>query len=185
MTGYDLEYHKQLNRSHILPNILAGAKAGVLSQFLSDIVISIFSSNEKIVVEDIKISEISSYYAAVASGMIGAFLSIYMDPFAFALFSTVTYAFVFNLVSSQINNTEFNLRPQEMIFDAGVSLILIYSFDPVAHNQYLRYQEKRHLIEPIHKRMDRNTAQNIFFIVLVNAYGFLKIGNKQNEKEAN
>lgn len=180
---YDLEYHKQMNKSHILPNLLAGAKAGVISQFVSDIVISIFSSNEKIVIEDIQISEIASYYGAIASGMIGSFLAIYMDPFAFTLFSTVTYAFVYNLVSSQINNTEFNLNPSEMIFDTGVSLILIYSFDNTAHNQYLRYQEKRHLIEPIHKRMDRNTGQNIFFIVLVNAYGFLKINNKKNIEE--
>lgn len=185
MTAYDLEYHKQLNRSHILPNILAGAKSGVLSQFIADIVISLFSSNEQIVIEDIKISEISSYYAAVASGMVGGFLSIYMDPFAFALFSTVTYAFIYNLVSSNINNTEFNLRPKEMIFDTGVSLLLIYSFDDVAHNQYLRYQEKRHMIEPIHKRMDRNTGQNIFFIVLVNAYGFLKIQEEKNKEGTN
>ncbi|MBE6136911.1 MAG: hypothetical protein E7176_00755 [Erysipelotrichaceae bacterium] len=175
MTGYNMEYHKALNRSHILPNLLNGAKTGVLSQFIADIVLSTLLYNEAIVIKDIQISSIASYYAAVASGALVAFLSIYMDPFAVVLFSTVAYAFVFNLVASQTNQTEFTLRPREIVFDAGVSLALIYAFDPVAHNQYLRYQEKRHLIEPIHQRMDRSITQSIFFIVLVNTYGFLKI----------
>lgn len=182
MYGYDLEYHKQMNRSHILPNILEGAKMGVLSQFIADIVLSILLHNERVVIEDIEISEIPAYYAAVVSGMLGAFLAIYMDPFAIALFSTATYAFIFALVDSQINHTEFTLRPREIVFDTGVSILLIYSFDPVAHNQYLRYQEKRHMIEPIHKRMDRNIAQNIFIIVLVNTYGFLKIQNEETQR---
>lgn len=175
MDSYNEEYHKMLNRSHILPNLLGGARAGVYSQFIADIVLSLLLYNESIIVEDIQISEIPAYYAAVASGMMGAFLAIYMDPFAFALFTTITYAFVFALVDSQINNTEFDLHPVEIIFDTGISVLLIYAFDPVAHNQYLRYQDKRHHVEPRYKRMDRNTAQNIFIIVLVNTYGFLKI----------
>lgn len=183
MQGYNLEYHKALNKSHILPNLLNGAKTGVLSQFIADIVLSTLLFNEKIIIEDINISGIASYYAAVCSGALIAFLSIYMDPFAVVLFSTVTYAFVFNLVNSQINNEEFNIRPREIVFDAGVSLILIYSFDPVAHNQYLRYQEKRHFIEPIHQRMDRSITQSIFFIVLVNTYGFLKISSNEQKNE--
>ncbi len=182
MQPYNLEYHKELNRSHILPNILEGAKAGVISQFVADIVLSLLLFNEEIVIEDIQISEIPSYYAAVASGMLGAFLAIYMDPFAIALFSTITYGFVFALVDSHLNNKEFNLKPVEMVFDTGVSILLIYSYDPVAHNQYLRYSEKRHFIEPIHRRMDRNMAQNIFIIVLVNTYGFLKIQDKLDDE---
>ncbi len=179
MNGYNLEYHKELNRSHILPNILAGARNGVYSQFLADIVISLFLYNERLVIEDIKINGIASYYAAVAAGMMAGFLSIYMDPFAMVLFTTTTYAYTYQFVNNIINKEEINIRPREILFDAGVSLILIYSFDPVAHNQYLRYQEKRHFIEPIHQRMDRNTAQNLFFIVLVNAYGFLKIQSEE------
>ncbi len=183
MPYYDLEYHKQNNRSHILPNILNGAKQGVLSQFIADIVLSILLYNETIVIEDIEISEIPAYYAAVISGMTVAFLMIYMDSFAVALFSTLTYAFIFELLDSQIHQTEFYLRPAEIIFDTGVSLILIYCFDPVAHNQYQRYREKRHFIEPIHQRMDRNMAQNIFIIVLVNTYGFLKLQEEKQKGE--
>ena len=48
---YNLEYHKQLDRSHILPNILEGAKTGVASQFLSDVIISLLLFNESIVLD--------------------------------------------------------------------------------------------------------------------------------------
>ena len=41
MQYYDLKYHKALNRSHILPNILNGAKSGIYSQFIADIVVSV------------------------------------------------------------------------------------------------------------------------------------------------
>ncbi len=185
MQPYNLEYHKQLNRSHILPNIIEGAKAGVISQFISDVVLSILLYNETVVIEDIEISEIPAYYASVASGMLVGFLSIYMDPFAVALFSTASYAYVFALMDCLINNTEFNPAPVEVIFDTGVSILLIFAFDSTAHNQYLRYQEKKHMIEPIHQRMDRNTAQNIFIIVLVSTYGFLKVQEDTNEENDN
>lgn len=182
MQPYNLEYHKQLNRSHILPNIIEGAKAGAISQFISDVIISILLYNEAVVIEDIEISEIPAYYASVASGMMVGFLSIYMDPFAVTLFSLTTYAYVFALMDCLINGVEFNPAPVETIFDTGVSILLIYAFDSTAHNQYLRYQEKRHLIEPIHPRMDRNTFQNIFIIVLVSTYNFLKIQDEANEE---
>lgn len=183
MQGYNLEYHKQLNRSHILPNILEGAKAGILSQFVSDIVLSLLLYNEALIIEDIEISEIPAYYASVASGMMVGFLSIYMDPFAVALFSTATYAYVFAFMDTLINGVEFNPKPVELIFDTGVSILLIFAFDATAHNQYLRYQEKRHFIEPTHPRMDRNIGQNIFIIVLVSTYGFLKVQDELNTEE--
>lgn len=182
---YNLEYHKQMNRSHILPNMLSGARAGVYTQFLSDVILSLLLFNENIVVKDIRISEISSYYAAIASGMVASVLYIYMDPFAVVLFSITTYAFVFNLVSSKINNTEFRLRPREIIFDAGVSILLLYAFDPTAHSQYLRYTQKRHLIEPTIPRSDRTSFQSVFFIVLVSTYGFLKTQDNTNNTSEN
>ena len=37
--NYDLEYHKNLDKSHILPNILKGAQMGIISQFLADIIL--------------------------------------------------------------------------------------------------------------------------------------------------
>ena len=40
---YDLEYHKSLDRSHILPNILQGAQTGIFSQFISDIILSLLA----------------------------------------------------------------------------------------------------------------------------------------------
>lgn len=175
MTSYELHYQRALNQSHILPNILNGAKTGIVSQFIADIVLSFLAYNNEIVQNDIKISEIASYYAAATSGALIGFLSIYMDTFAIILFSNIAYAFVYNLVNSQINNQNFQLNSLEIVFDTGVTLILIYSFDPVAHNQYLRFQEKKYLYHPLHPRMDRSLTQNIFFIILINTYGFLKI----------
>lgn len=185
MLEYNLEYHKKLNQSHILPNILNGAKMGVISQFVADIVLSLLLYNEKIIIEDIKISGIASYYAAVFSGMMGSFLSIYMDPFATTLFTVVTYAYTFALVNSLKNKEPIELHPVEMVFDTGVSILLIYAFDPTSKNQYYRYSEKRHFIEPIHKRMDRSLGQNLFITVLVNTYGFLKLQNRLNNENQN
>ena len=97
---YDLEYHKNLDRSHILPNILQGAQTGVFSQFLSDIILSILLYNEQIIIEDIKISELPSYYAATASGIMASFLSIYLDPIDLIAFTTITYGYVYECKSS-------------------------------------------------------------------------------------
>ena len=177
MSYYNLEFHKNLNKSHILPNLLNGAKMGVLSQFLTDIILSILLYNEEIIINDIKVSSLASYYASVTSGALVAFLSIYMDPFAIVLFSTFAYAYVYQIMEYKINKKEIKIRPREIIFDTGVSIILIYSFDPIAHNQYLRYQQKKHYIEPTYQRMDRSITQTIFFITLVSTYGFLKIDN--------
>lgn len=177
ITIYDLEYHKRLDREHILPNILNGAKFGVISQFLSDIILSLLLSNELIVIEDIKLSEVSAYYASVASGMMGGLLSIFLDPFAMVLFTIITYAYVFNFFEIILNNAEFIVKPKEIIFDALVTIILIYCFDPTAHSQYLRYKQKRNLIEPTIKRSDRSLGLSIFIIILVSTYGFLKTQN--------
>lgn len=176
---YDLEYHKRLNKEHILPNVLNGAKFGVISQFFSDIVISLLLSNELIIIEDIKISEVSAYYASVASGMLAGLLSIYLDPFAMVLFTITTYAYVFNFFEIIFKNVEFIVKPREIVFDTLVTIILIYSFDPTAHSQYLRYKQKRNLIEPTIMRSDRSLGLSIFFIILVSTYGFLKIQDDQ------
>ena len=181
MQNYDLAYHKALNRSHILPNILQGAKQGIYSQFIADIVISLLLYNETIVIEDIQISDIGEYYAATASGMVVGFLSIYMDPFAVILFSTLAYAYVYNIIKVGLNLDQIQIAPREIVFDSILTIILIYSFDPVAHNQYLRYKEKRELIEPSHQRMDRSNSQTIFFIVLISTYQFLKIQDRSQQ----
>lgn len=182
---YNIEYHKALDRSHILPNLLNGARMGILSQFLSDIILSLLLFNQDIVIKDIRISRISSYYAAVASGITYSVLAIFMDPFAIVLFSNAAYSYVLNLVNSELDNTDFNIRPREIIFDSGVSILLLYAFDPTAHSQYRRYWQKRCGIEPTIKRSDRNIGLMIFFIVLTNTYGFLKIVNPTNGETNN
>lgn len=164
-----------MNKKHVIPNVFQGFYMGILSQFIADIVLTLLTNEYEIVTNDIKVSEIASYYAASASGAIASFLSIYLDPFAVVLFSTFTYAYVFEHISNKTTNKNIEIVPEEIIFDSGVIILLIYAFDPVAHNQYLRYQQKRHFIEPTYQRMDRSMAQSIFFIVLVNTYGFLKI----------
>lgn len=173
----DIEYHKMINRTHILPNLLNGAKFGVISQFISDFVISLLLFNETLIINDIQISKPASYYAAASSGAMIALLSIYMDPFAIILFSNVTYEYVYQLVSNDLNYNNLDIRPREIVFDTALILILTYLFDPTAHNQYLRYKQKREGIEPTYGRQDRPFALSIFFLVLVNTYNFLKIIN--------
>ena len=185
MTCRNIEYHKQEDRTHILPNFLNGAKFGVISQFISDIIISLLLYNETLILEDINISKPASYYAAAASGAMIAVLSIYMDPFAIILFSNVTYEYVYELVSNDFNYNKINLTPNEIIFDTVLILILTYLFDPTAHNQYQRYNQKRNGIEPTYQRTDRPFALSIFFLVLINTYNFLKITNPDENVEQN
>lgn len=178
---YDLDYHIKLDQSHILPNILNGAKTGVFSQFLSDIIISLLLFNEEIIIEDIQISDTPAYYAAVASGMIAGFLSIFMDPIALVAFTTITYGYVFELADYIINDNEIELTPKEDIFDIGITVLFVVLFDPVARHQYLRFNQKRHLIEPTLERRNRSIGTTIFISVFSSTYGFLKLTNR-NEK---
>ena len=67
---YNLEYHKALDRSHILPNVTKGAYTGIASQFISDIILSFLLLNDQILIEDIQISHISHYFASVLTGML-------------------------------------------------------------------------------------------------------------------
>lgn len=179
---YNLEYHKQLDRSHILPNILKGAQTGVTSQFLSDIFISLFLYNEAIVIEDIRISTVPAYYASVAAGMLAGLLIIYLDPIAVVAFTTVVYDFVFELVDYHLNDDPIELTPVETTFDIGITMLLVVLFDPTARHQYLRYEQKRHFIEPTLGREDRTATITIFITVLSSTYNFLKLTSRQAEE---
>lgn len=181
---YNLEYHKQLDRSHILPNILNGAKTGVISQFLSDIFISLLLFNETIIVEDIQISTVPAYYASVATGMLAGLLIIYLDPIAVIAFTTVFYDFVFELVDYHLNEDPIEFTPVETTFDIGLTIILVTIFDPTARHQYLRYQQKRHFIEPTLQREDRTATITIFITILTSTYNFLKISTNQNTTDS-
>lgn len=180
---YNLEYHKQLDRSHILPNLLNGAKTGVISQFLSDIFISLFLFNEAIVIEDIQISTLPAYYASVATGMLAGVLVIFLDPIAVIAFTTVFYDFVFELSDYIINDDEIELTPVETTFDISLTTMLVVLFDPTARHQYLRYDQKRHFIEPTLEREDRTATLTIFITVLTSTYNFLKLTARQEDQE--
>lgn len=178
---YNLEYHKQLDRSHILPNILKGAQTGVISQFLSDIFISLFLFNEEIIIEDIQISTVPAYYASVATGMLAGLLIIYLDPIAVVAFTTVFYDFIFEIVDYHLNEDPIEITPVEETFDIGITMLLIVAFDPTARHQYLRYEQKRHFIEPTLQREDRSPTLAIFITVLTSTYNFLKLQSEQQE----
>ncbi len=179
---YNLEYHKQLDREHILPNILNGAKTGVISQFLSDFFFLFFLFNETIVINDIQISTVPAYYASVASGMLAGLLIIYLDPIAVVAFTTIAYGIVFEIVDYLTNEDPVELTPVEDVFDIGVSMLLIILFDPTARSQYLRYEQKRHYIEPTIGRRDRDLTMTVFFSVLLSTYSFLKLTTNQQEE---
>lgn len=176
---YNLEYHIQMDKSHIIPNILTGAQTGVISQFLSDFFISLLLFNEEIVLEDIQISTVAAYYASVASGMVAGLLSIYIDPIALIAFTVMTYDIVFEIVDYYITNDPIIFTPQENIFDICLTILLVVSFDPVARHQYLRFEQKRHYIEPTLQREDRTLVSTIFFSVLLSTYSFLKLQSRQ------
>ena len=180
---YDFEYHLRLDQSHILPNILKGAQTGVASQFISDIIISLLLFNETIVIEDIQISEISAYYASVASGMMAGLLSIFLDPIALIAFTTLTYGVVFEIVDFATTNDPIVFTPREDIFDICLTVLLVTLFDPVARHQYFRFRQKRHFQEPTLQREDRTLSSTIFFAVLLSTYTFLKQTQKEAENE--
>ena len=180
---YNLEYHKQLDRSHILPNVLKGAQTGVVSQFLSDIFISLFLFNESIVIEDIQVSTLPAYYASVATGMLAGLLIIYLDPIAVIAFTTVFYDFVFEVVDHWLYEDPIEITPVETTFDIGLTIILVVLFDPTARHQYLRYEQKRHFIEPTLGREDRTATITIFITVLTSTYNYLKIISRNEEEE--
>ena len=179
MATRDVEYYKIINRTHILPNLLNGAKFGVISQFASDVILSLLLYNETLIIEDVDISPIASYYAAASSGAMIAFLSIYMDPYAIILFSNITYTYVYELVSNNFNPNQIIIKPREIVFDTVLILILTYLFDPTASNQYYRYKQKRNKIKPTYQRQDRPLGLTIFFLVLINTYNFLKVTNPE------
>ncbi len=168
---YNLEYHKYLDRAHILPNLLNGATQGIIAQFLSDLIITFLLEEGEILVNDVNISNISQYYASVASGMVAGVLLIFLDPFAVVLFSTIAYNYVYLLVENNFN-INFEIDAKEIIEDSIETILLLFMFDPTARSQYLRYTEKRHYLEPNIPRRDRTTIQLIFFVILTNTYNF-------------
>ena len=176
---YNLEYHKYLDRSHILPNLLQGAYMGIVSQFLSDLFISLLSNNNSIIITDIEISSIASYYASVITGMLSGFLIIFIDQIALVVITTVFYSYTFNLINELITGQKLELTPVETTFDAAITVLLVALFDPTARSQYYRYQQKRHFIEPTIPRTDRNLSLIIFFSILTSTYGFLKQNSRQ------
>lgn len=59
-------------------------------------------------------------------------------------------------------------------------MLFVILFDPVARHQYLRFSQKRHLIEPTLERRNRNLGTTIFITVFTSTYGFLKLTNPNN-----
>ena len=153
---------------------------GVISQLLSDIIISILLYNSTIIINDIKISSISYYYTSVITGMLAGVLVIYLDPIATIIITTIFYNYISKYMKKLINDEPIDLTPISDTFDVGVSVLLISLFDPTAISQYYRYQQKRHFIEPTIPRRDRTLGLIIFFSILSSTYGWLKSQNKED-----
>ena len=180
---YNLEYHKALDRSHILPNVMKGAYTGVASQFISDIILSLLLFNNEIIVKDVQISHISHYFASVLTGMLAGLLIIYIDQIALIAVTTIFYNYANTFVNKLITCEELDIRPIEFTFDALIAMFLVALFDPTAKCQYYRYQQKRHFIEPTIPRTDRPLTLVIFFSILTSTYGFLKLTNQTTDEE--
>ena len=180
---YNLEYHKALNKSHILPNVMKGAYTGVSSQFISDIILSLLSFNNEIIIKDIQVSPISNYYASVLTGMLAGLLIIYIDQIALIAVTTIFYNYANRFITNLISGEDLNIRPIEYTFDALIAVMFVVLFDPTAKSQYYRYQQKRHFVEPTIPRTDRSLTLVIFFSILTSTYGFLKITNQTTTEE--
>lgn len=181
---YNLEYHKYLDKSHILPNVLQGAYTGITSQFLSDLFISLLNYNNQIIITDIEISSIASYYASAVSGMLAGLLIIYIDQIALVAITTIFYSYTYKYINELITGEPIELTPIENTFDATITVLLVALFDPTARSQYYRYQQKRHFIEPTIPRTDRSLSLIIFFSILTSTYGFLKQNSRQSSAKS-
>ena len=157
---------------------------GVFSQFLSDFFLSVLLFNNTIIINDIKISSITNYYASVLTGMLAGLLIIYIDPIGAIAITTIFYNYADRFMHLLISNEDLNLKPIEYTFDASISVLLIALFDPTAKSQFYRYQQKRNFIEPTIPRTDRTLGLVIFFSILTSTYGFLKLDNPTEEKNS-
>ena len=87
---------------------------------------------------------------------------------------------MYEIADNIINNNDIKLTPQEDIFDIGITMLFVILFDPTARHQYLRFKEKRHMIEPTLERQNRTLSITLFITVFSSTYGFLKLTSNNN-----
>ncbi len=170
MQCYDIEKHKVEKRKKIPNAITRGAINGIISQFIADVIVSIFFAEDSILIEDVNISTIPAYYAAVAAGMVGATLSLYMDKIAVTVFTTTVYAYVFNLMLDKTGESEFDLNSMDIISDIMISTILIYTLIPSTKDDYYKHCLERHCIESNRVVEDDNFLILKLVIIIVNTF---------------
>lgn len=124
---------------------------------------------------------IPTYYAAAASGGIGAFSGVFMDRFAVNAITNTTFTTTNNFVDSKINETEFDITTQELVFDIIITEILIYLFDPTAKADYENHYFERHHLAHEHERTNKTIWQTIFIVVITNTYFSFKNSSKSRQ----
>ena len=167
---YDINYKKLMKRKDLPTRFANGVGIGLISQFFADTLFSLLSDN--ITKTDIVISDISLYYAAAAAGAMGGILGPYMDRFAIVAFSTVTFAYVNNLVDDLTGNDKFYLSTEDIVFDIIVTIIVVYMIDDKSINDYWNHYYERHMIDHPRYNSDRTSFEFLFILTIVNLLNF-------------
>lgn len=167
---YDIEGKKREKREKRFPSFATGMITGVIIQFLGDVIFSTIYSGNSVIEEDIEISSVPEYYAAAISGGITGFISLYMDRFAVAFFSNVTYAFTNNFIAAQLNETEFDIAGDQIIFDIIVTEIILYLFDRTSVNDFINHRNERLCINTAPLDADKSIFDIIFIVFITNTY---------------
>ncbi len=172
----ELEKRRQNKKDNAYKFFYASISGALIAQFASDIFFSFFFTQENVLKDDIKVSTISSYYAAIATGVLIGISGQYLDRFALIVLTTVVYALVFDYMNALLGLEEFKIDAFNSTFDVLAGIILIYLFDPKAKNDYINHKNERLMLNKEKLDADKTVMDTIIVIVVINAYA----GFKQN-----
>ncbi len=173
---YDLCTRSLEKREKIPKSISVGIMNGVIAQFLADLFFSLFFNDESILENDIEISPATQYYAAVAAGAIGGYGSLYLDRFAIVALTNTTYVFVNNYISSMLNETEFDLSTEDLIFDIIATVVILLLFDKKATNDFINHYNEKHGIMTRPLDTKKTAGEAVFISIITNAFFEFKRG---------
>lgn len=146
----------------------------LIAQFSVDIFFSIFFTEDNIIIDDIRDPDIALYYGALASGIVVGLSNKYLDRIGTILLATTFFTIANNTVNYFLNENEYDIDSQDLIFDVIASVILVYLFDPKAKYDYINHYNYRHHIPNRIPNTERSLIDIIIIIVVLNSYSGIK-----------
>ncbi|MGM9971262.1 MAG: hypothetical protein ACI35W_02500 [Anaeroplasmataceae bacterium] len=146
----------------------------LLAQFSVDIFFSIFFTDNNIIIDDIRETDIALYYGALASGIVVGLSNKYLDRIGTIFLATTFFAIANNTVNYFLNEEEYDIDSEDLIFDIIASVILVYLFDPKAKYDYINHYNYRHHIPYRLPNTERSLLDIIIIIVVLNTYSGIK-----------